>query len=94
MNDKLIKVIEGAIKNSPLYYREFQNYTDIYDFYSSFKLDKDDIINNMYDIISKKYDGNLYLHAYSLSFNHPVTKERLEFNLNPSGGKWNEFFER
>ena len=45
-------------------------------------------------LYDKKYDGNLYLHAYSLSFNHPVTKERLEFNLNPTGGKWNEFFER
>lgn len=60
MNDKLIKVIEGSIKNSPFYYREFQRYTDIGDFYSNFKLNKNDVINNMYDIISKKYDGNLY----------------------------------
>lgn len=45
-------------------------------------------------LYDKKYDGCLYLHAYSLSFIHPVTKEKLEFTLNPSGGKWDEFFER
>ena len=45
MNDKLIKVIEGSIKNSPFYYREFRRYTDIGDFYSNFKLNKNDVIN-------------------------------------------------
>lgn len=43
-------------------------------------------------LYDKKFDGKLYLHAYSLSFTHPVTKEVLEFKENPSGGKWDLFF--
>lgn len=43
-------------------------------------------------LYDEKYDGKLYLHAYSLSFNHPVTKEKMEFIENPIGGKWDLFF--
>ena len=43
-------------------------------------------------LYDEKYDGKLYLHAYSLTFNHPVTKEKMEFIENPIGGKWDLFF--
>lgn len=43
-------------------------------------------------LYDEKYDGKLYLHAYSLSFNHPVTKEKMQFIENPIGGKWDLFF--
>ena len=43
-------------------------------------------------LYDEKYDGKLYLHAYSLSFNHPITKEKMEFIENPIGGKWDLFF--
>lgn len=36
---------------------------------------------------------DLMLFAYHLSFNHPITKERLEFNVKPKGKSWNKYFD-
>lgn len=60
MTDKLYCLLETAVKESLFYKQECERYANIQEFYSSYKLHKKDIVENMYDIISKKIDGNLY----------------------------------
>ena len=36
--------------------------------------------------------NNLMLYAYSLSFYHPITKQRLEFKKIPTHDKWQKYF--
>ena len=91
-------LLEGYNINAPWLYNELKKY--IHPNHSvavvafSFRENRVKSLSDWNALYDKKYDGCLYLHAYSLSFVHPVTKENLEFTLNPSGGKWDEFFER
>lgn len=38
-------------------------------------------------------DNMLMLHAYYLSFYHPITNEKMEFIKRPTTSKWQEYFE-
>lgn len=39
-----------------------------------------------------KNSGDLMLHAYYLSFLHPISKEKVYFEILPQGKKWEEYF--